>query len=139
MEVNTIRIFSWPSTLWKVFSYSNCTFPTSWISVLGVLYRKAGWGSTFLAIVISSFIYILYLFQIVGWKCYLCLWSLYAHTAGCIKNCTVPKMFTKLQIPQNLWKLYGSMGSLVSASIFTTKIILKSKFPSAGNFRGLFL
>jgi hypothetical protein len=32
-------------------------------------------------------IYILYLFQIVGWKCY--LWSLYAHAAGCIKNYTV--------------------------------------------------
>jgi hypothetical protein len=58
VEVNTIRIFSWPSTLCKVFSYSNCTFPTSWTGVLGVLYVlmwwKAGWGSTFLAIVTSS-------------------------------------------------------------------------------------
>jgi hypothetical protein len=62
--VNTIRIFSWPSTLCKVFSYSNCTFPTSWTGVLGMLYRlyvlmwwKAGWGSTFLAIVTSSIFY----------------------------------------------------------------------------------
>jgi hypothetical protein len=61
VEINTIRIFSWPSTLCRVFSYSNCTFPTSWTPVLGVLYRlyvlmwwKTGWGSTFLAIVISS-------------------------------------------------------------------------------------
>jgi hypothetical protein len=38
--------------------------------------------------------------------------------------------------PQNLWKLYASMGSLGSASIFTTKIMLRSKFSSAG---GLFL
>jgi hypothetical protein len=37
-------------------------------------------------------------------------------------------MFAKLQIPQNLWKLYACMGSLGCDSIFTTKIILKVLF-----------
>ena len=43
-----------------VFVYSNCTFPTSWTGVLGVLYVltcwKAGRGGTFLAIITSSYI-----------------------------------------------------------------------------------
>jgi hypothetical protein len=42
-------------------------------------------------------------------------------------------MFAKLQNPQNLWKLYASMGSLIFASIFTTKIVLKSKFSKLSN------
>jgi hypothetical protein len=72
VEVNTFRIFSWPSILCKVFSYSNCTFTTSWTGVLGVLYVLMWWkaggggggggggGSTFLAIVISSLFYIVF-------------------------------------------------------------------------------
>jgi hypothetical protein len=44
-------------------------------------------------------------------------------------------MIAKLQIPQNLWKLYASVYSMGSASIFTTKTIFKSKLSSAG---GLF-
>jgi hypothetical protein len=43
VEVNTIRIFSWASILCKVFSYSDCTFPTSWTGVLGVLYVLMWW------------------------------------------------------------------------------------------------
>jgi hypothetical protein len=37
-------------------------------------------------------------------------------------------MFAKLQIPQNLWKLYACMDSLGCDSIFTTKIISKVLF-----------
>ena len=38
------------------------------------------------------------------------------------------KMFTKLQVTQNLWTFYACMGSLGSAILFTTKIILKENF-----------
>jgi hypothetical protein len=48
-------------------------------------------------------------------------------------------MSAKLHISQKLWKLYASIGSLGSASIFTTKIIFKSKFSSAREFKNDFL